>query len=139
MLAHLTAITDLTGLPVECLSVPARGTGGAAVGVGVAGVAATMVAGAGAMDGVATAMVADSLADADMRAVRLAASTGRLAVDFMAAVWPTLVEGSTGALWRTAVEGSTAAVVDTAAADTGNRGGSGVSGSFPGPARPGPV
>ena len=41
--------------------------------------------------------------------VRLAASTGRLAVGSTAARWPTVVAGSTVA----------AAVVDTAAADTG--------------------
>jgi hypothetical protein len=106
---------------------PARGMAGDAVGVGVVGVMATMVAGVGATDAVAMAtpvvamvtdaaamvMVAGSLADADMRAVQLlVASAGRLGVGFTAELWPT------------AVEGSTVAAVGTAA-DTGNRGGSG--------------
>jgi len=142
MLARLTATTDLTGLPVECLSALAPGMAGGVVGAGVVGVMATMVAAAGATDGVVMAMpvvamatdgaamvmVAGSLAGADLQVVRLA-------VGFMAARWPAAVEVSTVvAVASTAVEeGSTVAVVDTAAAvgtaaaDTGNRGGSGVS------------
>ncbi len=91
-LARLMDTTDLTGSPVECLSAPARGMAGVAVGVGAVGVMATMVAEAGAMDGVAMAMVAGSLADADLsadedsRVVRLAGSTVQLAVVFMEAV-----------------------------------------------------
>lgn len=133
MLARLTAITDLTGLPVECLSAPARGMDGDAVGAGVVG---DMVAAAGAtvvlamatagvamaMDAVAMVMVAGSLADADLPVVRLAASAVQWAVGFMAALWPTVVEGSTVAAASTVVaEGSTVVVADTVAADTGNR------------------
>jgi hypothetical protein len=127
-LARLTATTDLTGLRVECLSAPAHGMDGDAAGVGVVGVMATMLVAAGAMDGATTVDVASPvdealLADADLHAVRPGASADRLAVGFMAALWPTAVaEGST-----VVGVGSTAAVVDTVAADTGNRGGSGVS------------
>jgi hypothetical protein len=82
-----------------------------------------MVVAAGATDEATTVDVAspagaDLLADADLRAVRRAASADRLAVGFVAALWPTAgAEGSTvvGA-------GSTAAAADTVAADTGNRG-----------------
>ena len=136
MLARLTAITDLAGLRVVCLLALARGMAGDAVGVGVVG---AMVVAAGATDVVAMAtpvvamvtgaaamvMVAGSLADADLHAVQLlAASTVRLAAGFTAELWPMAVEGSTVAA------GSTVVVVDTAAADTGNRGGS----EFPDPA-----
>lgn len=80
-LARPTATTDLTGLLVECLSAPARGMAGDAVGVGVVGVMATMVEAAGATDTVITvvaatpedaASLADGAlsADADLRAVR---------------------------------------------------------------------
>ena len=128
MLARLTATTDLTGLRVECLLAPVRGMAGDAVGVGVVGVVATTVVEAGVTDGAAMAMVAGSLADADLRVVPPAASTGRLALGFVAALWPTAVAGSTVAEDSTVVvAGSTAAAVDTAAVDTGNRGGSGVS------------
>ncbi|MGA9542948.1 MAG: hypothetical protein WBQ85_05240 [Candidatus Sulfotelmatobacter sp.] len=131
MLAPLTATTDPTGLPVECLLAPARGMAGDAVGVGVVGVMATMVVGAGATDGLATAtdavamaMVVGSLAGADLHAVRLAASVDQWAVGFMVALWPAVVEGSTVAAASTVVaEDSTVAVVDTAAAGTGNPGG----------------
>jgi predicted DNA repair protein MutK len=106
---------------------PARGMAGDAVGVGVVGVMATMVAGVGATDGAAMVMVAGLLvvavssAVADMHAVQLAASTDR-AVGFMAERWPAAVAVST-----VVVAASMAAVVDTAVADTGNRGGSGAS------------
>src|SRR5271156_3832092 len=83
MLARLTATTDLTGLPVECLSALAPGMAGDVVGAGVVGVMATMVAAAGATDGVVMAMpvvamatdgaamvmVAGSLAGADLQVV----------------------------------------------------------------------
>jgi hypothetical protein len=72
------------------------------------------------MDGVAMAMVAGSLADADLsadedsRVVRLAGSTVQLAVVFMEAVRPTAAAASTAA-----VVGSMVAVVgSTVAADT---------------------
>jgi hypothetical protein len=118
MLARLTAITDLAGLRVVCLLALARGMAGDAVGVGVVGVMATMVAGVGATDTVITALaampvVAVSLAVADLRVVRRVASTGRLAVGSMAELWPT------------GVAGSTEAAVDTEVADTGSRDGSG--------------
>jgi hypothetical protein len=122
MLARLMAITDLAGLRVVCLLALARGMAGDAVGVGVVGVMATMVAGVGATDVVAMAtgaaamvMVAGSLANADLRVVRRAEG-------FMAALSLMAVAAST-----VVVAGSTAAVVDTAVADTGNRGGSGAS------------
>jgi hypothetical protein len=122
MLARPTAITDLAGLRVVCLLAPARGMAGDAVGVGVVGVMATMVAGVGATDVVAMVtgaaamvMVAGSLANADLRVVRRAEG-------FMAALSLMAVAAST-----VVVAGSTAAVVDTAVADTGNRGGSGAS------------
>jgi hypothetical protein len=127
MLARLTATTDLTGLPAECLSAPARGMAGDAVGVGVVGAmdaAAGATAGVDmATDGVATATVAGMPADADTRVVRLAGTTERLVVGFMAALSATAVEGST-----VAAAGSTVVAVGTAAVvDTGNRRGSGVS------------
>jgi|HubBroStandDraft_5_1064220.scaffolds.fasta_scaffold02072_5 hypothetical protein len=134
MLARLTATTDLTGLPAECLSAPARGMAGDAVGVGVVGAmdaAAGATAGVDmatdeadmATDGVATATVAGMPADADTRMVRLAGTTERLVVGFMAALSATAVEGST-----VAAAGSTVVAVGTAAVvDTGNRRGSGVS------------
>jgi hypothetical protein len=116
------AITDLAGLRVVCLLALARGMAGDAVGVGVVGVMATMVAGVGATDVVAMVtgaaamvMVAGSLANADLRVVRRAEG-------FMAALSLMAVAAST-----VVVAGSTAAVVDTAVADTGNRGGSGAS------------
>jgi hypothetical protein len=129
MLARLMAITDLAGLRVVCLLALARGMAGDAVGVGVVGVMATMVAGVGATDVVAMAtpvvamvtgaaamvMVAGSLANADLCVVRRAEG-------FMAALSLMAVAAST-----VVVAGSTAAVVDTAVADTGNRGGSGAS------------
>jgi uncharacterized ferredoxin-like protein len=128
MLARLTATTDLTGLSVEHLSAPARGMDGDAVGVvgvAAAGVVGVMVAAAGATD-MAITEAAALPADADMPAVRLVDST--VAAGSMAALWPTAVADST----VVAAAGSTAAVVDTAvvdtaAADTGRRGGSGVS------------
>jgi hypothetical protein len=80
---------------------------------------ATMVVGAGAMVGVVMAMVVGSRVAADLHVVQPVDFT--VAAGFVAALWPTAVEGSTVA------EGSTAAVVDMAAADTGNHGGSGVS------------
>lgn len=127
MLARLTATTDLTGLPAECLSAPARGMAGDAVGVGVVGAmdaAAGATAGVDmATDEVATATVAGMPADADTRMVRLAGTTERLVVGFMAALSATAVEGST-----VAAAGSTVVAVGTAAVvDTGNRRGSGVS------------
>jgi hypothetical protein len=123
MLARLTATTDLAGLRVVCLLALARGMAGDAVGVGVVGVMATMVEAAGATDAVITALavmpvVAVLSAGVDLHAVQLVAST--------AALWPTAVEGSTVEVASTVVAaGSTAAVVDTAAADTGDRGGLG--------------
>src|SRR5580700_11281589 len=127
MLARLTATTDLTGLPAECLSAPARGMAGDAVGVGVVGAMDAAGATAGvdmatdeadmATDGVATATVAGMPADADTRMVRLAGTTERLVVGFMAALSATAVEGST-----VAAAGSTVVAVGTAAVvDTGNR------------------
>lgn len=101
---------------------PARGMAGDVVGAGVVGVMATMVVVAMAtMAAVAMVMVAGSLGDAassvgaDLHVVRLAASADQWAVGFMAALWPTVVAGSTVA------EGSTVVAVDTGAADTGNR------------------
>jgi hypothetical protein len=59
MLAHPTAITELTGLRAEYLSAPARGMAGDAVGVGAAGV---MGAVAGATDAVLMATDAVAMA-----------------------------------------------------------------------------
>src|SRR5580700_2922074 len=130
MLARLTATTDLTGLPAECLSAPARGMAGDAVGVGVVGAmdaAAGATAGVDmatdeadmATDGVATATVAGMPADADTRMVRLA-------VGFTAAL---SVRGVGGSL--AAAAGSTVVAVGTAAVvDRGNRRVSGVSWCF---------
>jgi hypothetical protein len=124
MPARLTATTDPAGLRVVCLLAPARGMAGDAVGAGVVGVMATMVAGVGATDTVITALaampvVAVSPAVADLPVVQLAASMGRFAVGFMAERWPTAVAVST-----VVVAASMAGVAGTAA-DTGNRGGSG--------------
>jgi uncharacterized membrane protein len=135
-LARLTATTDLTGSRVVCSSVPGRGTAGDGRGAGVVGgvvaMAMAVVALAMAVVALVTAVVAmvmvvGSLADAasqvdaDLHVVQRAASTGRLAEAFMAALWRTAVEDSTLAA------ASTVVVVDTAAVDIGNRGGAGVS------------
>jgi len=118
--ARLTASTDLTGLPVECLSAPAHGMAGVAVGVGVAEAGADVGSSADA------GLEADAVLHAVVRA-----SVAALVVDFMAAPH---VEGSTVAAGFIAeavstvaevedstaveVEDSTAAAVDMAA-DTG--------------------
>jgi uncharacterized membrane protein len=128
-LARLTATTDLTGSRVVCSSVPGHGMAGDGRGAGVVGgvVAMAMAVVALVTAVVAMVMVAGSLADvasqvdADLHVVQQAASTGRLAEAFMAALWRTAVEGSTLAA------ASTVVVVDTAAVDIGNRGGAGVS------------
>jgi hypothetical protein len=76
--------------------------------------AGAVLADAGSLVGVGSSADVDSSVDVDLRVARLAASTGRLAVGFTAEQWPTVVAGST------------AVAVDTVAAVTGNRGGSGV-------------
>ena len=87
-LARLMATTGLAGSRVECSSAPGRGitdTGAGADGV-LAGDVAIMAMAAGAMGTAAVAMATDvdSLADAALHVVRLAASTGQLVVGFMA-------------------------------------------------------
>ena len=102
-------ITDLAGLPGVCSSAPDRGI--TDIGAGADGARA----GADAGSSVAVGLWVDaaSLADADMRAVRLAAFTVASAVDFMAALWPMVGAGSTVA----AVDST---VVAGTVADTGN-------------------
>jgi hypothetical protein len=82
------ATTALAGSRVECSSELGRGitdTGAGADGV-LAGDVAIMAMAAEATGTVAVAMATDvdSLADAALHVVRLAASMGQLAVDFMA-------------------------------------------------------
>jgi hypothetical protein len=95
---------------------------GDAVGVGVVGVMATMVVEAGVTDAgslvdvatlpdAATLVGAGLSADADLRVVRLAASTVQWAADFTVVV---------AADSMVVVVGSTAAAADTAVVATGN-------------------
>jgi hypothetical protein len=121
MLARLTVTTDLTGLRAECLSAPARGMAGDAVGAGVVG-ATDAAVGATAVAFTADAgspVDAASLADVDLHVVRLAVST--VVAGSAAALWPTAVAGASTVV---AAVGSTV-VVDMGVADTANRGESG--------------
>jgi hypothetical protein len=127
-----TASTDLTGLQVECLSAPAHGMAGAAVGAGAVGVAALIVTeGSGAAgSSVAVDLMAHEalVVDAVLHGVRRAASME--VADSMAARC-TVAAGSMVVAVSTLEEASTAAevedsmeVVDTVAeadmaADTG--------------------
>jgi hypothetical protein len=130
MLARPMATTGLAGSRVECSSAPGRGitdTGAEADGV-LAGDMATMAMAAGDMATVAeaTATAVDTSAEAAMHVVRPVASTGQLAVGFIAALWPIAVAASTVVVAvvgsMVAVAGSTAAAADTLAVGTGKRG-----------------
>jgi len=68
-LARLTATTGLTGLQAECLSAPARGMAGDALGVGVAG------AGVAALD---AALAAILIGMTEGSAAAVSAATGAL-------------------------------------------------------------
>jgi len=126
-LVRLTGTTGLTGLWVVCLSAPARGMAGEAVGVvgAVAGVDAavgTMTAGSEVEGlGVGVASTADAAlrvgADSDMvRLVDSTAAAGSTAVLLMVA------EGSTAEVASTVVEAVDTLAADTAAADTAKHG-----------------
>jgi hypothetical protein len=137
-LARLTATTGLTGLRVECLSVPARGMAGDALGVGAAG--AGGAAGDAALDAILIGMtegsaVAVSPATGALTAAvltvavlttvrRASAVTGSAATaDFMVEVVGSAgVAASMVAAASTVVEDSTAAAAEgsTVVVDAGN-------------------
>ena len=130
-LVHPTATTDQTGLSVACLSAPAPGMAGDALGVGVAGVAV----GVDVVSPVA-ALTADtdlsadedspvdetSTADTPLQAVRLAASTAArctvVADSTVAAVVSTAV-AAVVSMAVAAVDSTAALAVDTVVVDTG--------------------
>ena len=122
-LARLMATTDLTGLQAACLSAPALGGAGDALGAGVAGVAALDAILIGMTEGSAVAvspatgasmgevLTAEVLTVAALPTVRRASAATE---DFIAAVGSTAVAWPMVAAASTAVEGSTVVV------DTGN-------------------